>query len=72
MPSVKHAIERHAVRGDQLAERLAVDELEGQERNAVRFLDRVDGDDVRMIERGGGACLALEAFAAVGIAASRR
>ena len=52
-----------------LLERLAVDELEREKRHAVGFLDRMDGDDVRMIERGGGARLALEALAPIGITA---
>ena len=63
----EHAIERHAVRGNQVAERLSVDQLQREDRDAVDVLDRVDRDDVGMVERGGGARLAFEALLAVGI-----
>ena len=64
---VEHAIERQPFGRDHLLERLTVDELEREKRHAVRFLDGMDRDDVRMIERGRGARLALEALAAIGI-----
>ena len=57
-----------SVVGNQIRERLPFDQLQGEERQTVDFLDRVDGDDVGMVECGGGACLALEPFAPIGIA----
>ena len=58
-------IERQSARRNQRVERSPFDELQGQERNAVRFLDRVDGDDVGVIEGGDRARLALEPLTAV-------
>ena len=64
----QHAIERQAAFGNEVGKRLAVDQLEGQKRNTVCLFDRVNGDDVRMIEGGGSQRLALEPFAAIAIA----
>ena len=47
----------------------ALDELHRQEVDAVRFLDRIDRDDVRMVEGGDGAGFALEAGEPLGIIA---
>ena len=58
-------IERQSARRNERVEGPPFDELQGEERNAVRFLDRVDGDDVGMIQRSDGARLALESFTAV-------
>ncbi len=58
-------IERQSARRNERVEGSPFDELQGQERNAVRFLDRVDGDDVGMIQGSDGARLALESFTAV-------
>src|SRR5262249_10340228 len=57
---------RKAVTRDAAAERGPLDELHGQEPAAVSALDRVDGDDVWMNERGGGACLHFEPAQALG------
>ena len=57
--------------GNQAIERLAFDQLHGDEVDVVGFLDRIDGHDVGVIERGDGASLALEAGEAVGIASHR-
>ena len=46
----------------------ALDQLHRQEMDAVGLLDRVDRDDVRVIERGDGAGLALEAGEPIGVA----
>ena len=54
---------------DPLREVLALDELHDQRRDAVGFFDAVDGGDVRMIQRGQHASLAVEARAALGIGA---
>ena len=56
------AVDRHPALGDELVERLALDELHRQEVDAVGLLDGVDGDDARVIERGEGLGLALEAL----------
>ena len=64
----QHAIERQTVFRNHLGERLAVDELERQERDAVDFFDRVNGDDVGVVERRDRAGLTLEPLAPVGVA----
>ncbi len=51
---------RQALVGDRLAERLAVDQLHGQKTDPVVFFDRVDGDDVGVIERREHLRLAFE------------
>src|SRR5262249_19924375 len=48
-----------------LAERLTVNELGGDEMCLADFPDVVNREDVRMIERGGGARFPLEAMHAV-------
>ena len=58
--------------GNQSIERLTLDQLHREEVDAVRFLDRIDRDDVRMVEGGDGAGLALEAGEPVGIAGEIR
>ena len=47
---VQEVIKRKAFLGDALAERLPLDELHGEEVEAVGFLYGVDGDDVGMVE----------------------
>ena len=47
--------------------RLTFDELHGQEVDAVGFLDRVDGDDVRMVELGKGLRLTTKTGEPLGI-----
>ena len=42
---------------DQLSQRLAGDELHFQKVVSALFADRMDGDDVGMVQRGGGATL---------------
>ena len=49
------------VRRNQRVERLPVDVLHDDEVHVVVAADVVDGDDVRMVERGGGARLAQKA-----------
>ena len=55
----------------RVGERLALDELEDQEPDAVGLLEAVDRADVRMIQRGEHARLALEAREPVGVARER-
>ena len=52
-------------------ERLALDELENQEADAVRFLDAVDPADVGVIQRGEHPRLALEAREPIRMARER-
>src|SRR5262249_39935794 len=69
---VKSVSQGEAIPADQLVERLARDELHGNEVRAVRRADVVDVDDVGMIEGGGGlgfleeAALALRAGSGIG------
>jgi hypothetical protein len=66
--NAEEIFERHAARRDVVRERAALDELHRDEDDALVLFDGVDGDDARMIERGDGACLALEARPAIRIA----
>ena len=61
-------VQRQAALGDDISQRSPVDQFQRQEGDAVDLLNRVDRDDVGMIELGGGARLALEALPAVGVA----
>ena len=54
--------QRQSTRRDQLVQRLTLDEFHRQKTRAFVFLDGVDGDDVRMGERGDGVP-PIEAFA---------
>ena len=49
---LKNPVERQPTVGYHAIERLPFDELHRQEVHALGFLDREDGDDVRVIERG--------------------
>ena len=62
---LEELLERQAPRGIELRERLALDVLHGEEALAVGLFDRVDGDDVRVIEGRDRLDLALEAGQAV-------
>ena len=64
----EEVVEQQAAGRDQVREGLAVDELHGEEVGAVRFLDRVEDDDIGVVERRDGAGLALEAGEAFGVA----
>ena len=56
--------EAHALARDEGVEGLAGHELHDDEVDALGGLDLVDGDDVRVVEGGGGAGLLHEAGAA--------
>ena len=58
----QQAIERHAAARNDLAERLAVDQFHRQQQPAAVLLDRVDGDDPRVVEGGDRLGLAFEPF----------
>ena len=62
MPIVDHPPTGSPPSRNQAIERLALHQLHREEAHAAGLLDRVDGDDVRVIERGDGLGLALEAL----------
>jgi hypothetical protein len=51
-PDRHQPLERHPALGDEPVEELALHHLHGQEVDASRILDGVDGDDARMVEGG--------------------
>jgi hypothetical protein len=57
---------------DRRDQRLAVDQLGGDVRDAVVGADVVNGEDVRMIQRGGGVRLLLEACVPAGVGGDGR
>ena len=58
--------ERQSARRHERGERLALDQLHGEEADAAGFLDRVERHDVPVVQRGDGPRLALEALEQVG------
>ena len=58
---------RQRARAEPIAQRLALEQLRDDVRRAVLLADVVDGEDVRMIERGGRLRLLLEAAEAIGV-----
>ncbi len=66
-PGSQQRIERHAARRDQRRQQPPFHQLHRQERDTVGLFDRVDGDDVGVIEGGDGPGFALEARAALGV-----
>src|SRR5262245_57654590 len=63
---VEQPIERETSGADSRTEWLAVDQLHGQTRHPLDFFDRIDGDDVGVIECGDGKRFAFETPATVG------
>src|ERR1700675_2360570 len=61
------ALDGETVRGDQAIEWLPLDQFHGEKVDAVAFLDRVQSHDIRMVEGGNGASLAMEPCEPVGI-----
>ncbi len=59
-------------RSEQLAERLSLDELHGDVQSAVGLADVVDGEDVGVVQRGGGARLLFEALSSPVVPGHRR
>src|SRR5579859_4413485 len=51
-----------------MVERLAFEQLHGDEALAIRFADVIEGTDVGMVQGGGGAGLALKALERLRIA----
>ena len=60
--------ERHPAGSDAFRQRLPLDKLHRQEEQPCFFLDGMNRDDARMVERGNGTRFALESRAAVGVA----
>ena len=60
-------LDREPAVGDHAVEWQTFDQLHGQEVNAVAFFDRIDGDDVRMVELCERLCLAPKAAETLGI-----
>jgi len=63
----EEAFEFERARGDDVLERGAVEEFHGDKCTAAIFADVVDGADVGVVQCGGGAGLAFEAFERLGI-----
>jgi len=61
----KDPIDRQSAWRNDRLEGSPFDQLQGQERNASRFFDRINGDDVGMIQGSDSMRLALESFTAV-------
>jgi len=69
---LEQSLERHTVGRDQLVQRLALDELQRQKRRVAGLIDRVERDDIGVVERGDGSRLAFEAFTSGGSHAGRQ
>src|SRR5436305_15238922 len=65
---VERLVQREAPFGQTLAQSATFDELRDDEAAAFRFADFVDGEYVRVVEGGCGACLLLEASHALVVA----
>ncbi len=68
---LQETLDAQAAWGEQLGQRRAVQKLHRDEVLALGFLDRVNRHDVRMLERGDRARLALEPRQAVGVVCER-
>jgi hypothetical protein len=68
---VGDALDRQT-REELVAKRLAFEEFGHEVRRYLVRADVVDGDDVRMVERGGGARSVFEASQPIGIGGERR
>ena len=70
-PDRQHSIDRQPGRRQRLGQRSSLHQLHRQEDRGARIFDGVDGDDVRVIERGHGERFAREALAAIGVSRPR-
>ena len=68
---LQHPRSRKAAGRELAGQRVSLDQLHRQERAVARFFHRVDGDDVRMVERGQGARLAAETLEPLRISGQR-
>ena len=66
-PDRQHTFDRQPGRRQRLGQRSPLHQLHRQEDRCARIFDGVDGDDVRVIERGHGERFAREALAAIGV-----
>ena len=64
---LEDTLDRHATARNQLRELLTVHQLHGQKTHTIGFFDRVDGDDVGMVESGEGLGLTLETGQPLGV-----
>jgi hypothetical protein len=64
----EEAVEFERIRGDDVFESCAIEKFHGDEGAAVVFADVMDGADVGMVQRAGGAGFAFEAFEGLRIA----
>ncbi len=62
---LEDALQGHPAFGNHVREPLALDELHGEEVNAPGLLDRVNGDDIRMVEGSERLRFALESLQAL-------
>ena len=58
---------RNAARLQSLAQRLSLEQLRDDERRIPVDANVVDGEDVRMVQSGGGAGFLLEAMKTIGV-----
>src|SRR3990172_12720059 len=69
---LEHLFHRKRAPIDFLPERFPVDKLQGEKQDSLRFLHRVEGDDVGMIQRRDRLRLAMEALPPIGIRSELR
>jgi hypothetical protein len=66
-PDLHYSFDRQCTFRDQLLQRLSFDKFHGQEERSVCLFDRINRDDVGMIERRHRACFAPESRQRIGI-----
>src|SRR5580704_13750377 len=66
--NLHNSLDSEAARGDQAIEWLPFEQLHGEKVDAVALFHGIERHDIRMIECGDGASLALEASETFGIA----
>ncbi len=69
---LENRVEPHAASRNELRERCPVDQLHGEEARPRALLDRVQDDDVRVVERRDGPRLALKAAEPLGVGGQLR
>jgi len=71
-PQFKHLLDRQRLAIHVLLERLAFEQLHDEELLPLVFSHVVNGADVRIVQRGCGVCLALEALLRTGFCGETR
>ena len=64
---LQHRVERQAARLNQIGERAPLDQFHREEDTSVDLINRVDRDDVRVVEGGDGSRFTVEPRDGVGI-----